>query len=84
MTSILLQLNWRAVGLAALQGACIALAVGLAASATTRGAARLITGDEALAPIAVVLVATAAVRSRAILQLAARMRWPARTTAGHR
>jgi sugar transferase (PEP-CTERM system associated) len=68
MTSDLLQLNWRTVGLAALQGTCIALAVGLAASATIRGAARLITGDQALAPIAVVLVATAAMSARAIFR----------------
>ena len=66
MASVLLQLNLRRVGPAAVQGACLALAIGLAASATARGAARFSTGDEVWMPIAVVLVVAAAFSLRAI------------------
>ena len=48
MTAVLLQCNRRTLGVVAVQGACIALAIGLAESAGGHGTAWLLTGDAAI------------------------------------
>jgi sugar transferase (PEP-CTERM system associated) len=66
MSAVLLQLNRRTIGLAAVQSAFIAAAIAIAVSASARAGARIVTGNHALGVIAGVLVAAAIVASRAI------------------
>ena len=66
MSAVLLQLNRRTIGLAAVQSALIAAAIAIAVSASARAGARIVTGNHALGVIAGVLVAAAIVASRAI------------------
>ena len=65
MTAVLLQCNRRTLGVVAVQGACIALAIGLAESAGAHGTAWLLTGDAAVVPVALALAVAAAWGSRA-------------------
>jgi sugar transferase (PEP-CTERM system associated) len=67
MTAVLLQCNRRTLGVVAVQGACAALAIGLAELARAHGAGPLLTGDAAVLPIAIALAVAAAWGTRAVL-----------------
>src|SRR5262245_7336479 len=66
MSAVLLQLNGRTIGLAAVQSACIAVAMAIAASAGTRAGAHIMTGNHAVGVVAGALAAAAVAGSRAI------------------